>query len=66
MDEATAKTKWCPMAFARLGTKGPATNRNTANVMDFGVCYCIGSHCAVWRGTGKSGRCGLASDGGAP
>lgn len=66
MDDATAKSKWCPFAFARLGTKGPAVNRNAFNVADYGPCYCLGSHCAAWRGTAKSGRCGLASDKDAP
>jgi hypothetical protein len=66
MKASDAHTKWCPFAFVRLATKGPATNRNAYNVTDLGVCYCLGPRCAVWRGTEKDGRCGLASDKDAP
>lgn len=66
MNDAQAKTKWCPFAFARLSNSRAASNRSTANPADFGPCYCLGSRCAAWRGTDKSGRCGLASDKDAP
>jgi hypothetical protein len=62
MNDATARTKWCPFAFARIANTRPATNRNVVKPDDIGASYCFGSHCACWRGTSLSGRCGLASD----
>jgi hypothetical protein len=63
MNEAAAKMLWCPFSVVRNKDAGTATNRFTGRDDH---CRCLGTGCAVWRGTAQSGRCGLASDKDAP
>lgn len=52
MTEDEAKTKWCPMVRATMGSTLFCTNRDgnliSGVIADFNV-NCIGSACMMWR-----------------
>lgn len=64
MDEAVAKTKWCPMVRFNIGPEdakwqGVAFNNRGEHGES---CSCIGSECAVWiedKELFDEGMCGL-------
>jgi len=59
MDEATAKTKWCPMR--RMTEVGNVKFHNTEPNAPF-TLNCIGSACMMWHSGYRldGGYCGLA------
>lgn len=69
MDEATAKTKWCPFAYVPIiGVQGKtvAVNRLPGNICDndfHAGSRCMGSSCMAWRF--NAGPMPQVADGGA-
>jgi hypothetical protein len=73
MDEATARTKWCPFARVGFSTKESVINRSAEDKTkhDIKGWNCIGSKCMAWRSLedkyregwesrAGTGYCGLA------